>query len=301
MNATYYCAITNKDWITYADKRIPFWLFLDKNPDGFLCSLAYRTKKVPDWPMFWDCGAWSYKALDVPKLGKHIVTAAWAYQEYVAHAQEDDIIIAPDHMLIPGMGDLDLRRKFNLQSAEEFLVLSENSKYRPVAVVHGETVEEKIITAKRYIDMGYKGIALGGLAGLASRGFNKNFILEAVTAIREKFPDIWIHVLGLSSPKYALEWYRLGINSFDGSSHFKQAFLCGIFFVADGIEMKKHKASRVGETITAPMCYCRACSMLRKHNVDTRMYGSNATNMGRAAHNLNQLLIALDAAKEVSK
>lgn len=290
----YYCAITKNDWIKYANKLIPFWLFLDENPDGYLCSLAYRTKKIPDWSMFWDCGAWSYKSMDIPKLGKYLVTPEWAFNQYETHAMEGDIIIAPDHMLIPGMGNLNIRREFNIQSAQKFIKIA-TSKYKPMAVVHGLTLEERITTAQTYVDMGYTHLALGGLAGRASQ---KKFIMEIVTAIRQKFSNIWIHVLGLSSPLYAAEWYTLNINSFDGSSHFKQAFMCGLYFVANGEKLDKYKASRQGEKVTAPLCYCRACAMLRKENVDTRTYGSNATNMGRAAHNLNQLLLAHKTIKD---
>lgn len=46
----------------------------------------------------------------------------------------------------------------------------------------------------------------------------------------------------------------------------------------------------------APECHCRACTLLREDGVDTRTYGSNETNMGRAAHNMNMLMRAQKAA-----
>jgi hypothetical protein len=49
--------------------------------------------------------------------------------------------------------------------------------------------------------------------------------------------------------------------------------------------------------VTAPHCTCRACSLLENDGVDTRRYGSNETNMGRAAHNLNHLIRALGVAR----
>jgi hypothetical protein len=44
------------------------------------------------------------------------------------------------------------------------------------------------------------------------------------------------------------------------------------------------------------MCECRACSLLREDGIDTRSYGSNENNMGRAAHNQNILMQAQKAA-----
>jgi queuine/archaeosine tRNA-ribosyltransferase len=130
-------------------------------------------------------------------------------------------------------------------------------------------------------------LALGGLAGQASR---KDHCKGVVGAVREAYPDVWLHVLGLSAPSYAREWHRLGVDSFDGASHFKQAFTAGKFYLWDGAELKGYRVREV----TPPECDCRVCVMLRTEGVDTRRYGSNESNMGRAAHNLNHLMRAIE-------
>jgi queuine/archaeosine tRNA-ribosyltransferase len=132
-------------------------------------------------------------------------------------------------------------------------------------------------------------LALGGLAGQASR---RASAVAAVAAVREAAPGVWLHVLGLSSPDYFAHWRRLGVESCDGSSHFKQAFAAGVFFRRVGGRLLKHRAARPGEPATAPACDCKACRLLAADGVDTRSYGSNEHNMGRAAHNLNQLIAA---------
>src|SRR5205823_14100237 len=98
-------------------------------------------------------------------------------------------------------------------------------------------------------------------------------------------------VLGLSAPYYYAEWRRLGINSCDGASQFKQAF-SGTFYTEQNGKLAEHRAVKLGEEPIAPSCDCQACSMLREDNIDTRTYGSNQHNMGRAAHNLNMLMRA---------
>jgi tRNA-guanine family transglycosylase len=131
------------------------------------------------------------------------------------------------------------------------------------------------------VDLGYEALALGGLAG---RTAQRDYVIDVVTTVREAFPDIRLHVLGVSAPSFAAVWAAYGVDSFDGASHFKQAFTAGKFFVADGAQLRGFQAARPGEAITAPRCDCRACALLGGDDVDTRRYGSNETNMGRAAH-----------------
>jgi len=286
----YYGVIGNRDYIKYQGDKRPFWEFLDHQPDGWLTSLVYAREDLPTGKrMIFDCGAWSYRNEDVPKIGKNLVTPEWIFEQYQQKASSNDFVIAPDHMLIPGV-DLDGRREFNTWSATEFLKSVSGTQFSPMATVHGDNLPERIQTAQQYVSLGYNSLALGGLAARASQ---KALLLDTVWEIRKAIPNVWLHVLGLSSPDYAAAWHEFGIQSFDGSSHFKQAFTAGAFFtIAENGHLKKWKAARPGEEITAPICNCLACSKLRSEGIDTRSYGSNETNMGRAAHNMNMLMQA---------
>lgn len=292
--ADYFGVIGNRDYIKYRGEKHPFWHFLDEQPDGWLTSLAYEREDLPAGKtMVFDCGAWSYRDQETPRLGKQDVTPEWAYQRYSERAKYGDFLIAPDHMLIPGV-DLQARRMFNLASARRFLDLVPiTSGFVPMATVHGDTIDERINAAYQFASMGYKALALGGLAARASQ---KSLVMQIVREVRTALPNVWLHVLGLSSPAYAVAWYEYGVQSFDGSSHFKQAFTAGAFFERDGMTLRKHQAARPGEPITAPWCDCRACMALREDGIDTRSYGSNENNMGRAAHNMNMLMAAQKAA-----
>lgn len=287
---SFYGVIGNRDFIKLQGQKRPFWEFLDVAPAGWLCSLAYGRSDVPcDRPRVWDCGAWSYKALDVPRLGRNEVTPEWAFAQYQLLAQAGDCCIAPDHMLIPGV-DLDGRRAFNQTSALAFLDLAQAALWTPMAVIHGVDLDERLASAARLVEMGYTALAIGGIAGRTSQ---RAHVIDIVTTLREAFSDVRLHVLGISAPSFAAVWSAYGVDSFDGASHFKQAFTAGRFFVADGRALHSFQAARPGEEVTAPRCDCKACALLRDDDVDTRRYGSNESNMGRAAHNLNQLLIVL--------
>lgn len=291
----YYAVVGNRDYIKLAGERLPFWEFLDREPDGYLTSLAYERDDLPaDTDLVVDCGAWSYKDAPAPRLGRHDVTPAWALARYVAVAERarPRVLrgIAPDHMLIPGRGyDLDARRRLNRANAAAFIALADGTGVTPMACAHGVTVEERLSYAAELTAMGYRHIALGGLAGQASR---RAMVEEVVSACRAALPGVWLHVLGLSSPSYVALWRALGVDACDGSAHFKQAFTAGTFYVEQDGALGKFQAARPGELITAPLCDCRACALLRADGVDTRAYGSNQTNMGRAAHNLNMLMRA---------
>jgi len=173
--------------------------------------------------------------------------------------------------------------------------IAEAAEFRPMATVHGMDLEERLLNVGRLYEIGYRHFSLGGMAARASQ---KRMLLESIQAISDKvrslLPDAWIHVLGLSSPTYFAAFNQMGIDSCDGSSHFKQAFTAGTFFAYEDGKLIKHQAARPtnGEEITAPSCECLACSKLRKEGIDTRSYGSNENNMGRAAHNLNMLMRA---------
>lgn len=297
----YYAVIGNRDHIKTRkgrpdEERRPFWEYLDRVPDGWLTSLVYKRDDVPSEgpygrPQIWDCGAWSYKDQDVPP-----VTPAGVYEDYVAHAAPRSLLVAPDHMLIEGH-DLDARRAFNAKSARDFLALCDRGAYTPMACVHGMSLAERVERTRELLDAGFRALAVGGVAARASQ---KARVLEMVEAIREESRGAHLHVLGLTSPSYMEAWAQIGVDSADGSSHFKQAFTGGTFFTQEGTTLVRHQAARTdretGEVIgDVPnvRCDCTACARLRdEEGIDTRTYGSNEHNMGRAAHNLNMLMRA---------
>jgi hypothetical protein len=300
----YLGVIGNRDYIkrqkgTAAETKAHFWEYLDVQPDGWLTSLVYKRSELPRaLPMIADCGAWSWKEQDVPHYNRQPVTARAILDAYLASPlPEGTMAIAPDHMLIPAYGDLEARRVFNRQMAREFVELARDTPLIPMATIHGMTLEERIERAGELVALGYCHLAIGGLA---ARAGNKREWFTQMRAIRHAFPAIYLHVLGLSSPEYAAEWERIGIDSFDGSAHFKAAFTgTWYWFERDTGRLSKHQAR--GECNPEAQiditCDCRACTRLRYDGIDTREFGSNENNMGRAAHNQNMLHRAIFAAR----
>lgn len=288
----YFGVIGNRDHIkrnkgTESQVKIPFWEYLDEQPDGWLTSITYKRDDLPECSrMIYDCGAWSYKNDEIPPID-----AVSASEFYAKHAPDNCMCISPDHMLIDGV-DLEFRRAWNLEQAKQFIDLLQDWLI-PMACIHGQTLDERLEHAEQLTKIGYEALAIGGVAARASQ---KKKVFAIVDEIRAATPGAYLHVLGLSSPEYAARWHSIGIDSYDGSSHFKQAFTAGVFFEQTRAKLIKHQAARVGESVTAPECKCTACRMLRDDGIDTRTYGSNENNMGRAAHNMNMLMLAQKAA-----
>jgi hypothetical protein len=291
MKTKYFGVIGNRDHIKIKGEKRPFWEFLDQQPDGWLTSLVYKRDDLPEGkPMIFDCGAWSYRNDDLPP-----VDADSVLESYRSYASSGSMLIAPDHMLIEGV-DLDVRRHWNTFQASKFLEICPD-EYVPMAAIHGMDLDERLSHASELAKMGYEHIAIGGVAARASQ---KRLVIGMVDKIRREVPDVWLHVLGLSSPDYMKNWSNLGIQSADGSSHFKQAFTGGAFFTVEGEKLIKHKAIRPDDDLPdgMPICECTACVRLRDEGIDTRSYGSNENNMGRAAHNMNMLMSAQRKAME---
>lgn len=287
----YYGVIGNRDYIKKHGEKRPFWEYLNVQPDGWLSSLVYKREDLPESvnPMIWDCGAWSYKNQEKPMLGSKALTPDYALSLYALYAVKGSMVIAPDHMMLDGC-NVSVRRRINERNAEQFIVPALENGFVPMATVHGQTIRQRVNSARRLVDMGYEHLAIGGVAVYASR---KKVAIEIVETIRREFPTVYLHVLGLSSPSYFAKWTEIGVDSCDGSSHFKQAFTGGAFFTIQSCgKLLKHQAARTGEEITAPKCDCKACTTLASEGIDTRTYGSNESNMGRAAHNLNMLMVA---------
>lgn len=303
----YFGVVSNRDHIKLRTPEgelepRPFWEFLDEHPDGWLSSLAYGRDDVPaDRPQIWDCGAWTYRDEAEPALNGERVTAEYALWRYGLVAAPGAFAVAPDHMLIPAtkrgplsVYDLDERRAFNREQARAFLTPARERGLRPMGVVHGQSLHERVEHAAFLLDLGYDALAVGGVAARAN---SYRRAVEVVHAVREETEGVHLHVLGLSAPTYYAAWCALGVDSCDGASHFKQAFTGGKFFSLGRRGLREHRAARVRDGVRIdPLpeawCECRACARLREDGVDTRTYGSNEHNMGRAAHNLNMLIAA---------
>lgn len=271
----FFPVITKRDYIKTEKDKVYLWELLDIQPKGFLTSLGTQTNlSIPsNYKVFYDCGAYSYKNEDVPPID-----AKNAYEKYFQIAKTEDLVTSPDHMLIKNC-NIKKRMEFNKKESEIFINLV-SDKFIPIATIHGTDVKKQLQYGKYLTNLGYKHLAIGGLA---IRAKNKNYVTSTVETIRNKFPDVYIHVFGISAPYYVEKWKELKINSFDGSSYFMKALTKGLYVCEDMTELK-------AGSLNLPSCNCKSCQFVKDLGEDTRLFGNSTRNIGRAIHNLNMLM-----------
>jgi hypothetical protein len=288
----FYCVLGNRDYLKVEtpegpDKH-PIWQYIE-GQQHWLTSLVYM-KNVSRAPgsYFLDCGAWSYKGETTPRW-----TPAECLDKYTTFAQQNDLVASPDHMVLRGMTaeEEQYRVDLTLENARTFLALCPPS-LRPIAVTHGSTMETRLGMLRELLDMGYRHVAIGSVA---IRAGNRKFIraiLDDVAQLRQQAP-FYVHVLGVSALSWVREFAAYKIDSYDGSSMFFAAFTAGEFFWHDGQGKLTEYPVKRTPLAEMPTCTCPPCSVMREQGIETREYGSNESNMGRAVHNVNQYLQAL--------
>ena len=228
------------------NRRYAHEIFEDAPPyDGLLFSLAQlKTGKGPlsrlkqkgtfnlhgdrrmpeDMLLFGDPGAFSYTADSEPPITPE--EAASLYDKFGF-----DFGASVDHIPIPSLPqEKQKRMDLTEKNAKQFLkICKENEyKFRPVGSIQGVTVDDYVCYVRRYIEMGYRYIALGGLVRRKDAE-----ILKIVTAVRETLQKhtrgikekIWVHLFGVLRPDLQSSFQNLGVSSFDSASYLRKAWM----------------------------------------------------------------------------
>ena len=299
-------ALNHTDWtvpqsVRALGEEIHFTELLDEQPNGWLNSLYYYRNDLPKTnKAIYDCGAWSYRDEYTPPID-----SKKAADEYNEKANSGSIVIAPDHMLIDGV-DIKYRQKWNRQEAVKFLQDCPNH-LKPMGVIHGTTLNDRIENAEHLINAGYQYVAIGGVAGLGGNMFDA--VVEIVETIKKAIPSgTYLHVLGLTNVRIFKEWLRIGVNSVDGTCATRWGVNGQIIYFEEGVK-KTFAAGKppgsegdvlfdIPSVSQAPECNCRACSTLRRFGKDTRYSGTHVQNQGRVFHNWNMYIKEINRLKK---
>ncbi len=294
--AKFFANVGKTDYFNLRQGRVPLEEFLRDylQPSGWLLSLAHKQQAIPTGRKIIDCGANFYRQQQVPHLRGQRVDSHWAWRQAQSLLNEDDIFVAPDHILHEDFAnfDLDFRRQFNRDNALEVI---ETRKMREsgvnlMAVAHGLSATERIDQAQWLYKLGYRFIGVGGLVPEAS---NLKFCVGLVKEIKRTLPsDASIHVFGLNSPRYGKEWTDAGIYSFDGRTYVTRSIQKNAWLDADGQNLIEYPVVEAGQEPAAPYCICPVCDRLRSEGFDTRVRGTRQATLGRIAHNLGAQIAA---------
>ena len=290
--AQFYSVIGNRDHLKIKGTTVikePIWKFIE-GQDHWLTSLVYaKGAALPLGKKFLDCGAWSYK--DKPKW-----TPMECVELYNQYANAGDIVTAPDHMVLRGHNEEEEKRRIDisLRNAKEFINLCPENLFS-IAATHGNSINKRIEMTYKLLELGYRHIAIGGVAGRAGNRKFVTHIIEETCKLRDQQP-FYIHVLGISAMSWVPVYQEYSIDSYDGSAMFYAAFTGATYYSLEEGLIKKYSVKKFSKD-QIPECDCPACEAMMAQGDDTRTMGSNERNMGRAAHNINTYLRALSERK----
>ena len=205
--------------------------------------------------LFADCGAFQFRDMDVPRLGDGAVldhASAWGmYSEAHLGGKEQNweeiLLCSPDHIVTEGMSDEEAasRLEYTVNNAPGFLDSADREvRVTPVAVIHGRTVRERKEQYDKFVSMGFDYVALGGMVPFSGK---TDRVLEIICDSDDpEYPSVGedsilsrcrrdgvrLHIFGLNSPDWCRWWYRLGIDSFDGSKLSTEGAANGWYWLA---------------------------------------------------------------------
>lgn len=210
-------------------------MYSEPNYDGILMSRAVADKgkrkaellksrgvhgycRVPqEFPILGDCGAFDYIMQDEPPYTtedviEYYTTLGFNYGVSIDH------LIVKDTML-----SKDFRYELTISNAEEFLRQNKKAKlpWEPIGAVQGWDPESYAKAAAKYVKMGYRYLALGGLVRSTTAE-----ILRTVEKVHEVVPsDIPIHLFGIARTEALLQFSKFGVRSVDSASYLRRAWL----------------------------------------------------------------------------
>lgn len=208
--------------------------------------------RLPDeMEIFGDCGAFSYVNEDEPRYETedvleyydaigvdygvsvdHLVVNTIYVVETAREELEDGSVIEKQRKRKKQMTDEERQRRIHLtlENADDFLRLHNQRGYEftPVGVAQGWNSTAYAESVEQLLKMGYKYIALGGLARSPSSSILE--ILRAVEKAKVKCTnvdphEVRLHLFGVAKRDLLSEFPKYGVASIDSASYLRKAWL----------------------------------------------------------------------------
>lgn len=172
-----------------------------------------------------DCGAFNYVNEAEPRYTVAEVVDFYEGCGFDSGVSVDHVVLAYDRKI--GLADAPeewaQRRLISLRYAEDFLAecARRGRPFEPVGAAQGWDPTSYADSVRLLQEMGYRRIALGGMVPLKTRDILDS--LAAVSAVRQA--DVSLHLLGVTRVTAMQEFRSFGVDSFDSTSPFRQAFM----------------------------------------------------------------------------
>jgi hypothetical protein len=222
----------SRDW---SNEVYAHQIYDEPNYDGILISKVVaedsRRKKArinelgvhrflrvpPEFFVMGDCGAFGYIKQEKPPYSTDEVLDYYTRLGFNAGVSVDHLIVTATE------GKRQERYDLTIQNAEDFL--KEHRRrglaWEPIGAVQGWDAGSYASAARRYVAMGYRYIALGGLVRTSTPD-----ILRIVRKVHEVVPEsVQVHLFGLARLGALRQFADLGVRSVDSSSFLRQAWM----------------------------------------------------------------------------
>lgn len=194
---------------------------------------AKQMKERPSFPLFIDSGGFASlfeNAVVRRQRGLGVLDTKTDYGVQTLHPSDvlafqekhADVAFTLDFPIPPSMDNREAGRRLALTVANARWAI-ENRRRKDMhlfACVQGWSVESYKDCASAYADLGFDGIAIGGLVPRVS---NLSNVVRIVDAVRTAVPDKPLHVFGLGKPGIVEILFERGVQSVDSSSYVKLA------------------------------------------------------------------------------
>lgn len=170
-------------------------------------------------PVMGDCGAFGYIKEDLPPYNTDEILEYYEQFGFTYGVSIDHLIVGP----FAKAGIREQRYDLTLKNAEDFISKHQARGYRftPIGVAQGWNPERYAEAVKDLIRMGYKYIALGGLARAKDEE-----ILEVLKVVRPHLiPDVRMHLFGVARIRSIPAFRHLGVTSCDSATYLRKAWL----------------------------------------------------------------------------
>src|SRR5262249_47907419 len=147
--------------------------------------------RVPrEFPIMGDCGAFGYINENVPPYTTDEILDYYSRLDF-------DFGVSVDHLIVTATeADKKARYELTIATAAQFVKRHRKAKlpWTPIGAVQGWDAKSYAAAAGKYVAMGYKYIALGGLVRTSTLE-----ILEVLRSVHDVVPpNVRVHLFGLA-------------------------------------------------------------------------------------------------------
>jgi hypothetical protein len=179
---------------------------------------VHRFLRVPDtFPIMGDCGAFGYIMEEKPPY-----TTSEILDYYTRLGFNYGVSL--DHLIVTATEEQkQTRYELTIHNAEEFLREHRKAglQWEPIGAVQGWGPQSYAAAAKKYVQMGYKYIGLGGLVRSSTKDILK--MLEEVQQVVPRTVDV--HLFGIARLNAMSKFAEMGVTSVDSASFLRQAWM----------------------------------------------------------------------------